>query len=160
LHSDILNHKKKKYDPLIVRGIHSNKEVLVTLHNEFDIQEINPENFKKEHEILWEKVIVHNLKNLEEKNNYCFSGYRLIRNKKSVLLYNDAISFSEIFDDEEIVIICEDNYDYMYSNSSVLDLYLKILHGISEFDYMENTEKLMLYLEIIEAFDSSDYRKH
>lgn len=64
------------------------------------------------------------------------------------------------FDDEEIVIICEDNYDYMYSNSSVLDLYLKILHGISEFDYMENTEKLMLYLEIIEAFDSSDYRKH
>ena len=127
MHSDILNHKKKKYDPLIVRGIHSNKEVLVTLHNEFDIQEINPENFKKEHEILWEKVIVHNLKNLEEKNNYCFSGYRLIRNKKSVLLYNDAISFSEIFDDEEIVIICGSSLEpvgkkLQYSRKNLINL--------------------------------------
>lgn len=133
----------KKYKRMIVPGINTQEKIILSLKKQFDLIEINKNSVSK---VFWKVAVVDNLNN-KQSTNLDFKVYKLINNLKSKEIYND--------EKEDILVIFESYNDYFISNSQAMQQLLILEKGISEQDYISNSDVLINYLRIYKNYKES-----
>lgn len=133
----------KKYKQMIAPGINTQEEIILSLKKQFDLIEINKNSVSK---VFWKVAVLDNLNN-KQSTNLDFKVYKIINNLKSKELYND--------ENEDILVIFESYNDYFISNSQAMQQLLILEKGISEQDYISNSDVLINYLRIYRNYKES-----
>lgn len=134
----------KKYGSKVNVGIKENELIVKLLVKEYDLEKIEIKNLDN---IFLKHAILDNV----DASNCDICVYRIINNSKSRSIYNYAYNNSEL-NNEDIIIAFENISDFIVSNLNIVQTYLILIKGISEFDYKHKTGAFFSYINILDYF--------
>lgn len=143
----------KKYKNPSIIGEKSIEEVITYLKQKFVIKDITQNisdiemkicRFNIMHSLDGENILPENIK---------FHAYRVEDSTASKRYYQ------EMDDDEKIYVYIEEVSGYIESNSSGLFTELELYKGISQYDYDNNTDKLIEYLTHCKDWEDGSRRE-
>ena len=139
----------KKYKPKLNVGINDFDKIIKLLSNEFDLSKISEDDVDS---IFWQHAVLGDFSE-SESNSLEFKIFKIRRNEKSIELYKYAEGTSEIIDDNDnIIIVFEESTSFMTSNCNKILRKMLILHGVSEFDYNNETPLFIWYLRELDSY--------
>ena len=141
----------KKYSKRVNAVYNNNKTILDILSEKYDLEKVDVDCVD---EIFVEHALIANIDALKSD----IEIYKIISNQKSQVLYEYAHN-KEDFIDENFIIAIDNNSDFFVTNFDVLQNYLWILKGVSDFDYSNKTVDFYMYLDTLHYFYKNKYHK-